>query len=202
MTYGTRLFAISLGVGGLLIVSVPSMAQEPATTSLPGKRWAELETLRFNPKMSPDTVADYRPAVASRVSRIPQADMETLPALVQLMRRLNRTAAKSPGRWVSGFAYLGANPREYRPSDAELVAGEVGDRIHGFVSKASLGQVVATLKRARVDLAPISYSSFQFRHADVMGTGRYFYASAPRLVTIAFQVLDTTATSAAADTRP
>ena len=174
------------------------MADEAAATSLPGKRWAELETLRFNPKMTPDTVADYRPAVARRLSGIPQASMDTLPALVRLLRRLNKSVEKSPGKWVSGFAYLGANPKEYRPSDTELVAGEVGDRIQGFISKASLGQVVAALKAAKVGLSSISYSSFEFRHADVMGTGRYFYSSAPRQVTITFVPEDTTKTSTAA----
>ena len=201
MSHGPRLLAVSIGVGGLLFAGGGAICQEATTTGLPGKRWAELETLRFNPKMSPDTASDYRPAIAKRLSRIPEVALETLPELVRLLLRLNKAAARSPGAWVSGFAYLGANPKEYRPSDDELVAAEVGDRIYRFVSKASLGEVVAVLQKARLDVASVSYARFQFRHADVMGTGRYFYSSAPRQVTISLRDPATTTTSVSADPR-
>lgn len=187
MAHWTRLFALSLGVGGLLAMAIPSIAQEPAVTAVPGKRWTELEALRYTPKMSPDTITDYRPAIASRIAGIPEAGIATLPKLVRMLQSYNEAASRSPGRWVPGFVYLGANPKEYRPSDVELMASEVGDRIYAFVSKASLGEVVNTLKAAGIDVASISYPRFEIRHADVMGTGRYFYCSPPRMIKIVLQ---------------
>ena len=143
-------------------------------------RWAELKPLEYRPKMSPDTVLDYRPAITEQVAKLPPVAVAALPALVRTLERYQAVARRQPGQWTMGRVYLGANPREYWPSNAELLAAVVGNRIKKLLERASLGEIGRVLAEAGVKLAVITYNSFEYRHADVMGSRRYFYCSAPK----------------------
>jgi hypothetical protein len=75
---------------------------------------------------------------------------------------------------------LGADPQEYRPSDAELVAAEAGDRLAAALSGAD-DATKAAVATTLGDAAEASvYKRFDYRVVDVMGSGRYFYASKPK----------------------
>ena len=81
------------------------------------------------------------------------------------------------GAMEAGAIPLGADPQEYRPSDAELVAAEAGDRLAAALSGADDATKAAVSTALGGDL---SYKRFDYRVVDVMGSGRYFYASSPK----------------------
>jgi len=88
-------------------------------------------------------------------------------------------AAASPGSFEQGGIPLGADPQEYRPSDAELVAAEAGDRLSAALNGAD-ETTKAAVAAVLPDAGARTYRRFDFRHSDVMGSGRYFYASPPK----------------------
>jgi hypothetical protein len=191
MAIRSKLARLGLGFWGAVIL-IPAVfaadaSNAPAKSPEKSMTWAELAPLQYEPKMSPDTVTDYRPKLAPLLEDIPHAALNALPQLLRLLERFKKTAREKPGEWVDGRIYLGANPREYHPSDAELLAAEVGDRIRALIKKASLGEVVHVAHKAGLDVAEVTYNRFDFRHADVMGTGRFFYCSEPRPVHISLR---------------
>lgn len=129
-------------------------------------------------KDTPDTVTDYRASVAGDVSALPP--VSDAPALAAAFVDWKTRAASSPGAYEQGAVQLGADPQEYRPSDAELVAAEAGDRLAAALrgaddaTKATVAATLGDAPEARV------YRRFDYRHSDVMGSGRYFYASKPK----------------------
>ena len=79
---------------------------------------------------------------------------------------------------------LGADAQEYRPSDAELVTAEAGDRLSAALNGADDATKVSVSAVLGPDPAARNYKRFDFRHSDVMGSGRYFYSSAPKDATV------------------
>lgn len=121
----------------------------------------------YRPKTSPDRVVDYRPEISKQLSAFPKFSQENLPRLISEFQSWNERAKKDHGHFQQGNVILGAPPREYLPSDAELVAGYLGDGLKKLI-KPRPGKSVQT-----------SYLHFEFEHVDVMGSGRFFYCSAP-----------------------
>jgi hypothetical protein len=144
----------------------------------------ELRLMEFRPKLSPDTLLDYRPQLAERVAALPPAQLSLLGDLVSTLEALKERASAKPGRWRLGPVYLGANAQEYQPSDDELLAAELGDRIRRIIGTADAADVAAALKKAGVGATEVEYNRFEYRHADVMGSGRFFYASEPKVTEI------------------
>jgi hypothetical protein len=132
----------------------------------------------YAPKDTADTVLDYRASVAGDIGALPFVG--DAAALARAFVDWKAKAAASPGAYEQGAVQLGADPQEYRPSDAELVAAEAGDRLAAALqsaddaTKASIAATLGDAPEARV------YRRFDYRHADVMGSGRYFYASKPK----------------------
>ena len=75
---------------------------------------------------------------------------------------------------------LGADERQYKPSDAELVAAEAGDRLSAAINGADQATKDAVNAVLGADASGRAYKRFDYRHSDVMGSGRYFYASPPK----------------------
>ena len=130
----------------------------------------------YRPKTTPDTVRDYRPAIGQRIDELPPANPASLADLVRLLDQQAARARQKPGRWIGGNMILGADRREYKPSDEELLESEIGTRIREIVSRPDATAALAKLRPKR---AEVSFREITVRHADVMGSGRFFYASAP-----------------------
>ena len=79
---------------------------------------------------------------------------------------------------------LGADPQQYKPSDAELVAAEAGDRLSAALNGADDATKVSVSAVLGPDPSARNYRRFDYRHSDVMGSGRYFYASPPQGATV------------------
>jgi hypothetical protein len=141
----------------------------------------------YRPKTTPDTVADYRPGIGRLLEKLPAESLGNLPDLVARLEEQKRLAKGRPGEWTQGNVALGADEKEYRPSDEELVEGEIGDRIGRIVEKADAAALAGVLEKGGVADAEIAYRRFHYRHVDAMGSGRFFYASAPEEVRVALK---------------
>lgn len=120
-------------------------------------------------------VTDYRSSVSADIGALPPVSDPA--ALAAAFADWRSRAAASPGAMEAGAIPLGADPQEYRPSDAELVAAEAGDRLAAALSGADDATKAAVSTALGGDL---SYKRFDYRVVDVMGSGRYFYASSPK----------------------
>ena len=169
--------AAAVGVGAGCRPAAPIL-RPPETGTL------EASFPGYMPKTTPDTLSDYRPQLADRLARLPPAALDSLPALVAELDRMEGLGLKKPGRWEQGSIPLGGDPMEYVPSDEELLVSELGDRIGQVVARENAGVVRKTLDSAGVKSDVVVYQRIVFRHVDVMGSGRYFYASVPLQVVI------------------
>jgi hypothetical protein len=140
----------------------------------------------YTAKDTPDTVVDYRGALAPRLKALPPETLEALPEMVLLLRRQQRQAMKNRGEWIDGNIILGADPREYVPSDDELIEAAIGERLARVVEANVPEEVRRTLHEAGVEVSELMFRSFTFRHVDVMGSGRFFYASMAEMRTVLF----------------
>jgi hypothetical protein len=156
----------------LLVVGCSTADQKPIKKSNPPPPTAEERFPDYKPKTSPDTVLDYRPQIGAELEKLPAAKLENLSRLLDLLEEYKQKSKQNPGRTEEGNVILGADPQEYVPSDDELVQSEIGKRIKQVVDAAAPG----ALKRKERQL---EYGSITFRHVDVMGSGRFFYASSP-----------------------
>jgi hypothetical protein len=136
----------------------------------------------YLPKTTADTVTDYRPSVSSDISALPAVGNP--PALAQAFLDWKSRAAASPGSFEAGDAQLGAEPQQYKPSDAELVAAEAGDRLSAAVTGADDATKVSVSAVLGPDPSARNYKRFDYRHSDVAGSGRLFYASSPQDATV------------------
>jgi hypothetical protein len=151
-----------------------SIAGEAATETFPG----------YTPKRSPDTALDYRPALSAVLLGLPEAKLENLEALVGLLAEFRKGAAAHPGATEAGRLELGAEAWEFVPSDEELLWSEIGERIRLIAESTAAEDLRDYLGKHRSVPASIDYGRIEITHADVMGSGRYFYASRPVTVTV------------------
>lgn len=148
-------------------------SQKPAEQkSPPPPPTAEERFPDYKPKISPDTVSDYRPQITAELDKLPAATLENLPRLLELLEEYKQKSQQNPGRTEEGNQILGADAREYVPSDEELLQSEVGNRIGQVVDAAAPGALKQKERQ-------VEYGAITFRHVDVMGSGRFFYASRP-----------------------
>lgn len=138
----------------------------------------------YRPKETPDTLLDYRPSLSGEVAALPAARVENLKDLISALKSWSGKAAQNPGRYEEGNVALGANPKEYVPSDAELMVFEICERIRQIVLNTDSVTLSNTIKEQKVKVRQIIYKHFTFRHVDVMGSGRFFYASEPKAAVI------------------
>ncbi len=139
----------------------------------------------YTPKDTPDTLLDYRGTLAPRLAELPPESLAALPELILLLHRQQRQALAVQGEWVEGNVLLGADERQYVPSDDELLAAAIGARVASVVAAHEPRQVRRTLRRAKVRTArELIYTHYEFRHVDVIGSGRFFYASPPEVRTV------------------
>ena len=123
----------------------------------------------------PATVTDYRASIAGELGGLPPVG--DAAALAGAFVEWRSRAAAAPGGFEAGQVQLGANEQEYKPGDAELVAAEAGDRLSAALQGADDATKTAI---AGVVGESHGYRRFDFRRVDVVGSGRYVYASAPK----------------------
>lgn len=173
MPRGRKCKALGWVVAWVLLGMEPIYSEE-LSRPLPG----------YEPKISADTILDYRRSLERRVSKLPPPTLDSLGDLLATLGTLQAAAAKNPGRWRDGNLPLGAEPNEYVPSDEELLISEVGERIRCVVEETPQRPLVSRLNRIGVSERFIEYNAVVIYHADVMGSGRFFYARQPKPVRV------------------
>jgi len=135
--------------------------------------------LGYRPKLTEDTWVDYRPDLMLKSPELPAFRLDALSDLVKQFERLIAEARARPGATEQGTVALGGNPREYAPSDAELMVARFGDAFADMLSGHDAAEISAAWTAAGGARRTLVYNRFTFRHVDVMGSGRFFYASDP-----------------------
>jgi hypothetical protein len=87
---------------------------------------------------------------------------------------------------VEGNMILGVRPKEYEPSLEELVLGETGERISKVINNNEKEEIISYLKNNKCHMRKIKFRKFTFTHADVMGSGRFFYVDTIEEVKLKF----------------
>lgn len=129
----------------------------------------------YTPKTTPDKVLDFRPALSEQLEKFPKPELQNLPELINLFQSLEKQAKQNPGKWVDGNIILGANPKEYLPSDQELLLSELGNSIQNLILKEKADAIKKLLKQHKIKIKKLQYNYYTYLHADVMGSGRFFY---------------------------
>lgn len=129
----------------------------------------------YHPKQTPDTILDFRPSLNNDVEQLPTAELNNFPILFRLLKYYQNNSKINQGHWEDGNMVLGAQPREYIPSDDELLASEVGDRLAHVVRNQPKERITALLRKDGISFNDLEYINFTFTHVDVMGSGRFFY---------------------------
>lgn len=137
----------------------------------------------YKPKSSLDLVIDYRPRLKVRFSKLPVGSGGLIATVRAFLVQQDRAVA-NPGSWIKGNVTLGAEPKEYMPSDDELLLAELGSSIAAKAESLGREKAAAELARGGIQLREIVFDEFRFRHADVMGSGRFYYASPPNRVRV------------------
>jgi hypothetical protein len=104
--------------------------------------------------------------------------------LIELLEEYKRDALVNAGLYVEGNIILGANPEQYEPPKPELLASETGIRIQKIVASYTPAQIEAVLDSAGIKVTEVTFRRISFYHVDVMGSGRFFYASDPEEVKV------------------
>lgn len=134
----------------------------------------------YQPKRTPDTAADFRPGLAAALEALPPATVASLPALLSTLADQQARARASPGAHAEGNPLLGGARRQYVPSDPELLESELGERIRRVAASATAAELREVLRAAGRRGGAVDYRAVTFDHVDVMGSGRFTYASEPQ----------------------
>ena len=173
-------FAIAIIVAGTLVVAASDLRDPEDSSSTHAADELRDRFPDYVPKTSDDTVLNFRPLLGARLTELPEVMAANLRDSIDLLRAMNSKAGGDSGIWVDGQIALGADPREYIPSDSELLTGELGNRIGRFIANSTPQEMADILSANTLHDLTAEYNRFDFRHVDVMGSGRFFYASAPR----------------------
>lgn len=131
----------------------------------------------YHPKLTPDELYDYMPAIYSEVQKLPGAELNNLPELITSFKKYRKLASKNTGKWVDGNMILGANPKEYKPTYEELMLCEIGNRIQIIKENYLQTEIREIVIQKMHWSGKIKFSKFSVIHMDVMGSGRFFYIS-------------------------
>jgi len=134
----------------------------------------------YEPKKTPDTIKDYlrypKTKIFNILDEIGEPSIEKLKTILDLFTKYKKEAKRNPGRFENGRVYLGADLNQYVPSEEELLVSELGKLIQKIVKKHSKDEIDEYKKRMKIKSQNVEFYEITFRHVDVMGSGRYFYA--------------------------
>lgn len=133
----------------------------------------------YEPKISLDTIEDYlrKPSkVYNIIEEIGNPDISKLNHILTLFNKYEKKAKKSVGKFEKGNIAIGADEDQYYPSDEELLVSELGQKIRQLIESYSKQQIKTIKLRHNIPSQQIRFFEVSFRHVDVMGSGRFFYA--------------------------
>jgi len=139
----------------------------------------------YEPKRTPDTVHDYlrnpKSIVYDVLNEIGQPGLKKLKTIIELFEKYQKLAVENPGSTIKGKVYLGADPDQYYPSDEEILASELGKMIRNIIRENTKEEIEKYIKEENIKVSTLEFNEITFRHVDVMGSGRFFYAEKKEL---------------------
>ncbi|NVM16222.1 MAG: hypothetical protein HWN80_00795 [Candidatus Lokiarchaeota archaeon] len=133
----------------------------------------------YEPKITLDTIEDYlrKPSkVYEILGEIGESHINKLPNILALFNEYKKKAKKHVGKYDLGNVAIGANKFQYYPSEEELIVSELGKMILQLSESYSKQQMKTLKLRHNIKSQKILFFEISFRHVDVMGSGRFFYA--------------------------
>ncbi|MHA1534686.1 MAG: hypothetical protein ACTSP8_08170 [Promethearchaeota archaeon] len=133
----------------------------------------------YQPKISPDTLEDYlrKPSNVYKIlGEIGEPSINNLKTIITYFLKYNNAAENNPGGTRKGNVAIGADVDQYYPSEDELLVSELGKLIIQVTEIYSKQQMRTLKLKHQIKSQLINYHEITFRHVDVMGSGRFFYA--------------------------
>ena len=137
----------------------------------------------YEPKLTPDTAFDYISCKAEynkkNIAILHSISKTKLVDLKQLLNQFDqylKKAKEKPGQYIDGNMILGAPPKEYIPSEAEIIVSELGKKIRRILHNNSIENIQNYKLKEGIENQTIKFKEIIFSHCDVMGSGRFFYA--------------------------
>jgi len=142
----------------------------------------------YQPKKSPDTVYDYLRKPDSKVfkilSDINPPSLINLKIILSYFSKYKIEAEKNPGGFQNGNVAIGADLDQYYPSEEEILVSELGKSIKAIIKSTSKQEREDLKKEEGISSQTIIFNEISYRHVDVMGSGRFFYAEKKERETI------------------
>jgi len=133
----------------------------------------------YEPKLSPDTIEDYlrRPSkVYEILGELGEPHISKLNKILDLFNNYQKKVKNNAGRYEKGNVAIGADLDQYYPSEEELLVSELGKMILQLSESYSKQQMKILKLKHKIKSQQIRFFEISFRHVDVMGSGRFFYA--------------------------
>jgi hypothetical protein len=133
----------------------------------------------YEPKITPDTIDDYlrRPnKVQDILAEMGEPSISNLNNILMNFNKYQKKAKTNIGKMEKGNVAIGADPDQYYPSDEELIVSELGKMIVQLIESYTKQQLKTLKLRYNIPAQSIQFFKITFRHVDVMGSGRFFYA--------------------------
>jgi len=133
----------------------------------------------YEPKITLDTIKDYlrRPSKVHEIlEEIGEPHIGKLNKILDLFYKYEKKAKKNVGKYEKGNIAIGADLDQYYPSEEELLASELGKMVLQLSESYSKQQMKTLKLKHKIKSQQIRFFEISFRHVDVMGSGRFFYA--------------------------
>ena len=142
----------------------------------------------YQPKLTPDTFRDYIKNPDSKViqiiDEIGQPTAENLNEVLRLFNIYKTESEKNPGCSQPNNIVLGADPDQYFPSEEEILVSELGKMIKSIIETNLKEKIDDVKKEIGKSSQTLMFNEIYYRHLDVMGSGRFFYAEKKELETV------------------
>ncbi len=137
----------------------------------------------YEPKLTPDTALDYisgreeyREKTIEIIRNISEPKLKDLNQIIAQFNHYLKKAEEKLGHYIDGNMILGAPPKEYIPSEAEIVVSELGKSIRSILQNNPVENIQNYKMNENIKNQKIKFKEIIFTHCDVMGSGRFFYA--------------------------
>jgi hypothetical protein len=137
----------------------------------------------YEPKLTPDTALDYiscreeyREKTIRIIRSISEPKLQDLKQILTQFNHYSKMAEEKPGHYIDGNMILGAPPKEYIPSEAEIVVSELGKSIRSILYNNPVENIQNYKMNENIKSKKLKFTEIIFTHCDVMGSGRFFYA--------------------------
>jgi hypothetical protein len=133
----------------------------------------------YEPKITPDTMEDYlsKPSkIYEILEDVGEPHISKMNDILTLFNKYEKKAKRNTGKYEKGNIAIGADPNQYYPSEEELIVSELGKIIVQLIESYTKQQLKTLKLRHNIQSQQIRFFEISFRHVDVMGSGRFFYA--------------------------